>query len=76
MRVSKWGGGLAERLPKKLFEEMGIAAGDEIELTPVRSSRFAVSKVDPRADFLEKLRTIDWPLPQGYAFDREEANAR
>jgi antitoxin component of MazEF toxin-antitoxin module len=33
MRVSKRGNGLAVRLPKKLVEQFGIAAGDDVDIT-------------------------------------------
>jgi antitoxin MazE len=34
-RVSKWGDSLAVRLPKKLVEEMWLAEGDVVDVTPV-----------------------------------------
>jgi predicted nucleic acid-binding protein len=33
MQVSKWGNSLAVRLPKKLVEELGIAEGDDVNVT-------------------------------------------
>jgi len=33
MRVSKWGDSLAVRLPRKLVEQLGLAAGDDVNVT-------------------------------------------
>lgn len=76
MQISKWGNSLAVRLPKKLVEEMGLSAGDKLELRPEAPGRLAVRKIDVRAEFLERLKDFNWPMPEGYKFDRDEANSR
>jgi antitoxin MazE len=76
MHVVKWGNSLAIRLPKALVESMGLKAGDEVDLTPLSTGEISVRKVDRRAQFLAAMAQFNWPLPEGYKFDREEANER
>ena len=76
MLVSKWGNSLAVRLPKKLVEELKLAPGDELTLVAATKDQLAVEKVDRRAQFLKDVEQFRFPLPEGYKFDRDEANAR
>ena len=41
-RISKWGNSLAIRIPKALTSEIGIAEGDEVEIT-VSGNRIVVT---------------------------------
>jgi antitoxin MazE len=76
MLVSKWGNSLAVRLPKKLVEELKLAPGDELTLVAATKDQLAVKKVDRQAQFLKDVEQFRFPLPEGYKFDRDEANAR
>lgn len=76
MHVSKWGNSLAVRLPKKLVEELGVAEGDEVKLTAAADKTIEVEKIDRKAQFLKDIEQFRFPLPEGYAFDRDEANER
>ena len=76
MQVAKWGNSLGVRLPKKLVEELGLKAGDELVVTQTQKNGFQLIKNDKAARFLERMKAFNWPLPEGYKFDREEANAR
>jgi antitoxin MazE len=76
MHVAKWGNSLAVRLPKALVKSMGLKAGDEVNVTPLSGGEIGVRKIDRRAQFLEEIAEFNWPLPEGYRFDREEANKR
>jgi antitoxin MazE len=76
MMVSKWGNSLAVRLPKALVEQLGLAPGDELNVVEASKQQLAVEKVDKRAEFLEQLRQFRWPAPEGYKFNRDEANER
>jgi antitoxin MazE len=76
MRVSRWGNSLAVRLPRKLVEQLGLAAGDELNVVEASKQHLAVERVDKRAEFLKQLRQLQWPAPEGYKFDRDEANER
>lgn len=76
MRVSKWGNGLAVRLPKALVEELGLKPGDELKLVSTTSKRVVVAKDERPRLAVERMRKRAWPTPEGYVFNRDEANAR
>ena len=76
MRVFRLDDGLVVRLPEPLVEEMGIVAGDEVDLTLADSRTIAISKPDQDADFVRKLRALQKPAPEGFVWNRDDANAR
>ncbi len=76
MQVSKWGDSLAVRLPKALVESLGLAAGDELNVVAASKTEIVVEKRDRRAEFLKAMEAFRWPAPEGYTFDRDEANER
>ena len=76
MQVSKWGNSLAVRLPKALVDALGLAPGDELKVVEASKRQIAVEKVDKRAEFLKQMEQFRWPVPEGYKFDRDEANER
>src|SRR5437764_662000 len=55
MQVSKWGNSLAVRLPKKLVEELGIAEGDDVNVTSADPQTIVISKKDEEGEFILKL---------------------
>jgi antitoxin MazE len=76
MRVSKWGNSLAIRLPDAIVRTLKLKSGDEIEIV-LRSERvFEVERDTSRERALARLRALRKPLPKGFRFDRDEANAR
>lgn len=77
MQVSKWGNSLAVRLPKALVDELGLKEGDELNLVAARNGTLEVeTKENQRKAALERLASLNWSLPPGYKFDRDEANER
>ncbi|MBR0961899.1 AbrB/MazE/SpoVT family DNA-binding domain-containing protein [Bradyrhizobium japonicum] len=76
MLVSKWGNSLAVRLPKALVEALKLSPGDELNVVKASKGEIAVEKVDKRAEFLKQVEQFQFPLPDGYKFDRDEANER
>ena len=76
MLVSKWGNSLAVRLPKALVEALNLSPGDELNVVEASKGEIAVEKVDKRAEFLRQVEQFRFPLPEGYKFDRDEANER
>jgi antitoxin MazE len=76
MHVSKWGNSLAVRLPKRLVEAMKLKPGDELEIVAASARGLAVDKIDRRAAALARMKGRGWKLPEGYRFNRDEANAR
>ena len=76
MHVSKWGNSLAVRLPKALVEQLGLRPGDELEVVSATPKRIAIAKDERRRLAVERMRERAWVIPEGYAFNRDEANAR
>jgi antitoxin MazE len=76
MRVAKWGNSLAVRLPDAVVKALKLKSGDEIEIVASGARRFEVGRDRSRERALERLRTLKKPLPKGFRFDRDEANAR
>lgn len=76
MLVSKWGNSLAVRLPKKLVEEMKLQPGDELAVVAVAARAITIDKIDRRKAAQERMAARNWQLPEGYRFDRDEANER
>lgn len=76
MRVAKWGNSLAVRLPETVVKALKLKTGDEIEIVATGARRFEVGRDRSREQALERLRTLKKPLPKGFRFDRDEANAR
>jgi antitoxin MazE len=76
MQVSKWGNSLAVRLSKKLVDELQLKAGDELSIIAASKRQIAVEKTDARAEFLRQMEAFRFTLPDGYKFDRDEANER
>jgi antitoxin MazE len=76
MRVAKWGNSLAVRLPKALVEALGLRAGAELSVVAASKDEIVVEKRDRGAEFLKAMEQFNWPVPEGYKFDRDEANER
>jgi antitoxin MazE len=76
MRVSKWGNSLAVRLPDAVVKALKLKTGDEIEIVVAGARQFQVSRDRSRERALDRLRALKKPLPKGFRFDRDEANAR
>ena len=79
MKVSKWGNSLAIRLPAELVERLGLKEGDEIDYqTGFSESSVAIRKRLSREERLQRLEEIRKrvKVPDGWKFDREEANSR
>ena len=76
MQVSKWGDSLAVRIPKALAEEMGLRAGDKIDLVRVGERAIALAPRGEDGGFLDRLREVQEPAPEGYRWRREDAVRR
>jgi antitoxin MazE len=76
MQISRWGKSLAVRLPKKLVERLGIAEGDDVDVTSEDAQTIVISKSDSKGDFLLKLRVLQKPKPEGFVWNRDDANSR
>jgi antitoxin MazE len=76
MRVARWGNSLAVRLPHTIVKALKLKSGDEIEIVVTGEREFQVERDKSRERALARLRALRKPLPKGFRFDREEANAR
>ena len=76
MQVSKWGNSLAVRLPKAVVDSLGLSVGDRLEIVSATPERIVLAKDERRTRAVERMRARGWPLPEDYAFDREDANVR
>ena len=76
MQVSKWGNGLAIRLPSAVVEALELEEGDEIEIHVADARQFEVARKPGREELLKRLRAFRGRLPADIEFDRDEANAR
>ena len=76
MRVAKWGNSLAVRLPEAIVKALNLKTGDEIEIVVSGARRFEVGRDRSREHAMKRLRALKKPLPKGFRFDRDEANAR
>ena len=76
MLVSQWGNSLGVRLPRALVDEIGLKPGDALDVVAATPTRLVVAKDDRRARAVDRMRARAWALPQGYSFDRNEANRR
>ena len=76
MLVSRWGNGLGVRLPRALVDDLGLKPGDELEIVAATPDRIVLAKDDRRARAVDRMRARAWSVPEGHAFDRDEANAR
>jgi antitoxin MazE len=76
MRVSKWGNSLAVRLPAAVVDALQLQEGDDIEVQVAGPKSFAIAKAPGRRELLKRLRKFRGWLPEGFKFDRLEANER
>ena len=77
MQVAKWGNSLAVRIPADVARVLNLKIGDEVELTALDDKQLAIVTEQQRRDAaLARIHAMARPLPPGYSFDRDEANAR
>jgi len=80
MKVAKWGNSLAVRLPMAVVAALDLKAGDPIEIHIAENRDgqpvLEIERDSSRERAIERLRAMRRPLPPGFKFDREEANAR
>ncbi len=76
MKVARWGNSLAVRLPAAVVEALELKEGDPIEIAMVGERKLEVGRDMSRERAIERLRALRRPIPAGFKFDRDEANAR
>jgi antitoxin MazE len=63
-------------LPDTIVKALKLKPGDHIEIILRGERVFEVERDMSRARALARLRALKKPLPKGFRFDRDEANAR
>lgn len=76
MQVSKWGKGLAIRLPASVVAALQLEGGDEVEVIVADPTSFVVARSDRREAILERLKALQGRLPVGFRLDRNVAHKR
>jgi antitoxin MazE len=76
MQVAKWGNSLAIRLPAVIVDALELKEGDDVVVSIVGEREFNLERDKSREQALERIRSLRKPLPPGWKFDRDEANAR
>ena len=76
MQVARWGNSLAIRLPAAIVEALELKEGDEIDIQVTGAKSVEVEKTPSVQELLERLRKYRGRLPEGFRFDRLEANER
>jgi len=74
MQIGKWGNSLAVRLPREVVTRFHLKEGDSIDVEMF--SRALQRAQMTREEALQRIVELQRPLPEGYKFDRDEANAR
>jgi antitoxin MazE len=76
MQIAKWGNSLAVRLPRAVVEALKLKEGDDIEISVTGSRSLEVDKAPDAKALVARLRKYRGRLPEGFRFDRLEANER
>lgn len=75
MHIGKWGRSLAVRIPSALVERFNLKEGDPVDMHALEAA-LTQSRQHKQEEVIERIKSMRWPLPEGYKFDQEEANAR
>ena len=73
MQVAKWGNSLAVRLPARVVKLLELCEGDEIEIRVSGAREMEVSRTPTRDELMARLARFQGSLPEGFVWDREEA---
>ena len=76
MHVGKWGNSLAVRLPASVVEALDLKEGDEVEIEIAGARTFRIDRDCSREQAIGRLKALNWTLPPGFRFSRDEANER
>lgn len=76
MQVAKWGNSLAVRIPTAVVEALDLHEGDSIDIQVAGQRAFEIGKQPGTKELLARLRKYRGRLPDGFHFDRLEANRR
>ena len=67
----------AVELPKTLVDQLGLKEGDELNVVAAGNGNIVVeTKEAQRQRALDNIAAGNYTLPEGYRFDRDEADER
>jgi antitoxin MazE len=76
MKLAKWGNSVGVRIPAAMVKSANLKVGDPIHLQFRDDQVLEISRDLERLRALEAIKKLARPLPEGYRFNREEANER
>ena len=79
MQISKWGNSLSVRLPKEVVEALGLKEGDDVKIVESGERSLALSHSQSKEEALKILRRLHkyrGLMPDGFKFNRDDANER
>lgn len=76
MQVAELGDGLAVRIPQDVVDELGLKAGEDLDVRLLHDRSVRVARHMSREEAIEDLRRFQGWMPADFKFDRDEANAR
>ena len=76
MKLMKTNDGYVVRVPDDVVATLGLKDGDSVDVRSTPAISPTPVDAEKRAPALQGMRELARPLPSGYKFDREEANAR
>ena len=76
MKVARWGNSLALRIPSTVVDVLDLKEGDDVNIRVSGQHSFEISRDDAFERALERIRSFKIQLPDGWVFDRDEANER
>jgi antitoxin MazE len=76
LKVAKWGNSLAVRLPARLVADLNVKEGDGIKVMTSERGELEIARDNEREAALAHIAALRWKVPQGFKFDRDEANER
>jgi antitoxin MazE len=57
-------------------DDLGLKAGDNIQMVPAEEGTVAVARDNAREEALKRIRKFRGWMPKDFKFDREEAHER
>ena len=61
----------------ELIDQLGLKEGDEANVVAAKEGTIAIAaNKAQRQSALDRIADLKFPLPEGYKFDRDEANER
>lgn len=76
LKVAKWGNSLAIRLPARLVADLEVKEGDAIKVMKHDRGEMEIARENEREAALARIAARRWKVPEGFRFDRDEANER